>query len=413
VDVSYVPVGTGGKNVAITAFSVRRYPLDKSRYEVMLEVTNTDEQPHEVELTLTGDGAVVDVTRLQVAPKQQLPRFYSDLGGASRKLEAKIRLAGGATDDLPADDHAFALMPERRRSRVLLVTAGNTYLEAALLLDEYLEVTSVAPASYPPSGTFDVTIFDGVAPERAARTGAALYLNPPEAGSPVPLGKRIEDFGFDAWDRKSGLLRWMALENVQVAEGRTFKPAEGDRVVGESALGPILVAGRRDGLPFVALGFDPRRSDFVLRVAWPLFILNSIDSFVEEETGYVSSYRTGDVWRVPVPSGIRQASLEDPSGRRIELPVKEGRASYFGDQAGFYKLRVEGQDEPIEFAANLVDVEESTVAPVSELSIGGKKTAAVQGFSAGIRRELWLYLVLGAIALSLVEWVTYHRRVTV
>jgi Ca-activated chloride channel family protein len=40
-----VPVGKSGKNVAITGFSVRRYPLDKSRYEVMLEVTNTNEEP--------------------------------------------------------------------------------------------------------------------------------------------------------------------------------------------------------------------------------------------------------------------------------------------------------------------------------------------------------------------------------
>ena len=42
--------------------AVRRYPLDKSRYEVMLEVTNTGPEPEDVELTLLGDGQMVDVT---------------------------------------------------------------------------------------------------------------------------------------------------------------------------------------------------------------------------------------------------------------------------------------------------------------------------------------------------------------
>src|SRR5690606_26999293 len=52
VRVSYLPVGKTGNNVAITQFAVRRYPLDKSRHEVLLEVTNTNDEPAEIELSL-------------------------------------------------------------------------------------------------------------------------------------------------------------------------------------------------------------------------------------------------------------------------------------------------------------------------------------------------------------------------
>src|SRR6185369_3486878 len=52
IKLSYLPIGERAKNVAITGFSVRRYPLDKSRYEVMLEVTNTSEEAVDVELSL-------------------------------------------------------------------------------------------------------------------------------------------------------------------------------------------------------------------------------------------------------------------------------------------------------------------------------------------------------------------------
>ncbi len=278
----------------------------------MLEVTNTNDEPADVELTLVGDGQVVDVTRLALGPKERLPRFYKDLAGASRTLEATIKRMTGIKDDLPADDHAYALMPERRRARVLVVTPGNTYLEATLLLDEYLDVTSVVPSKYPPSGQFDVTIFDGVAPPLAPNSGGALYLNPPEEGAPVKRGKAISMFGFDVWDKKNPILRWMVMGDIQVAQGFTLKPEKEDRVIGASGLGPLLVTGRRSGKKFVELGFDPRDSDMVLRVAWPLFVLNTINDFIEEDTSYVSSFTTGNVWNIPAPSGPEIATLEGP-----------------------------------------------------------------------------------------------------
>ncbi len=416
IELRYVPVGSRSKNVAITQFSVRRYPLDKSRYEVMLEVSNTNDEPTEVELTLIGDEQVVDVSRLSLGPNERLPRFYKDLAGASRTLEAVIKLGDGTPDDLPADDHAYALMPERRRSRVLLVTDGNTYLEAALLLDEYLEVTEVTEAAYPPSGRFDVTVFDRVAPPPAEGGGAALYLNPPDTEtSPVPRGKPLKGFGFDTWERKHPALRFTELGDVQVAEGNSFRPERGDKVLGASFQGPILVEGRRQGRRFMALGFDPRQSDFVMRVAWPLFILNTIDHFVAEDTGYISSFRTGEVWHIPAPSGASSAELTGPDGVQRTVPVKQGQAVFQGDQAGFYTLRVAGeeQEQTSEFAANLVDLEESRITPVPTFEVGDKRATAVSGFNAGVRRELWIYLLLAVVFASLVEWVTYHRRLTV
>jgi Ca-activated chloride channel family protein len=415
VELRYIPVGKGKKNVAITNFSVRRYPLDKARYEVMLEVSNTNDEPTDVELTLIGDGQVVDVTRLSLGPNEKLPRFYKDLAGASRTLEASIKLGNGQPDDLPADDHAYALMPERRRARVLVVTPGNTYLEATLLLDEYLDVTSVTPDKYPPSGTFDVTLFDGVAPPLAPNTGGSLYLNPPKEGSPVPVAKEISDFGFDVWDKKHPILRWMSMGDIQVAKGFAFKPEKDDRVIGASEQGPILVSGRRAGRKFVALSFDPRDSDFVLRVAWPLFVLNTINDFIEEDTSYVSSYFTGDVWNIPAPSGAEVATLKGPDGKERSVPIKEGRAVYLGDQAGFYEMTVKTEPESTKtmFAANLSNAAESHIEPVDKLELGKTPALLPTGFDPGIRREIWLYLLLAAAILSTLEWITYHRRITV
>lgn len=415
ITLSYVPVGKSGKNLAITQFSVRRYPLDKSRLEVMVEVANAGNEAAEIELSLYGDGALVDSERVIVKPGERLPRFMPDVGGTSAALEARIRYADGREDDLPADDRAYALVPERKRARVLTVTPGNTYLEAALLLDEYLDVTQIAPNAYPTSGTFDVTIFDGVAPPPAKSAGALIYLNPPAEGAPVRRERAIEDFGFDTWDKKSPVLRFAAMGDIQVSRGFALEPGPDDKVIGESEQGAILVGGSRGGHSFLALGFDPRNSDFVLRVAWPLFVLNAIDSFGDSDTSYLSSYRTGEVWRLPVPEGARSADLVDPSGAKTELPVQAGRAVYFGDRAGVYELATgSGADRIVtRFAANLADLKESSILPQAKLALGKVEAKPPQGFVAGVREEIWMYLLAAVLVVSVLEWITYHRRVTV
>lgn len=411
----FAPVGKSGKNVAITAFSVRRYPLDKSRLEVMAELANLDTTRAEVELSLYGDGAIIDSERLAIKPGAKLSRFFPDVGGARHALEARLRYADGHADALPADDRAYALVPERRRAKVLVVTPGNTYLEAALLLDEYLDVTDVKPAAYPAPGAFDATIFDGVAPPPADKSGGLVYLNPPASGSPVKLGKIITGFGFDTWDKKSPLLRFIAPGDVQVATGHALEPSPGDKIVGASDDGPILVAGNRSGRPFIVLGFDPRQSDFVLRPAWPLFVLNAIDSFSESDTSYVSAYRTGEVWRVPVPAGAHEAELTTPGGVTRPVPVEDGRAVTFGEHAGFYRL-TSGTDAGrvvSEFAANLSDLDESRILPQKKLTVASRDVPPPVVGSGGVRREIWLWLLAAVLAISVIEWVTYHRRVTV
>jgi hypothetical protein len=424
---SYVRVGTRGRNVGITQFSVRRYPLDKSRYEVMLELTNTGPDVEEVELQLLGDGALVDVTRLRLKAGERLPRFYSELSGARRTLEAKIARADGSHDDLPIDDHAFALLPERRRARVLVVTEGNTYLEAALLLDEYLDVTDVAPRGYTAAvanGQWDAVIFDRVTPAEAPRAHA-VYLDPRGPGSPVKVEGELKNPGFDRIDRKHAVVRFLALDDVNIASAHRLVAMPGDKVVGaaDGGASPLLIAGQRSGYKFVALGFDVRDSDWPLRPAWPLFVLDCINWFADEDTQYLSSFRTGEVWRLPVGGNPSLAWVKLPDGTKEAVAVHEGRAVLLGEHAGFYEVTPAGPTSdatvaaadaaPVAFAANLLDASESAITPQDTLVIDGRGAGEVTSYPVGVRRDLWVYLLLAAAGLTALEWGTYHRRVTI
>ena len=49
------------------------------------------------------------------------------------------------------------------------------------------------------------------------------------------------------------------------------------------------------------------------------------DYFIEEDSGYLSFFRTGQSWRIPAPSGSDQAELKTPRGATVRVSVKEGR----------------------------------------------------------------------------------------
>ena len=43
----------------------------------------------------------------------------------------------------------------------------------------------------------------------------------------------------------------------------------------------------------------------------------------------------------------------------------------------------------------------------------GKAAGPVGEFKIGVRREMWVYLLLAVLLVTTFEWLTYHRRVTV
>ncbi len=413
VEIDWIPIGEGGRNVAITAFSVRRYPLDKSRSEVLVELFNPTDEDASVELELSGDGEPIDVQRLRVGAGERLRRFFQNVTGADRTLEAHVAMADGAPDAQPADDRAYARLPERRRARVLAVSGGNLYLSAALLLDEYLDVTEVAPADYPPPGEFDVTIFDGWVPPSPPGTDA-IYLAPvPAEGveGPFVIRGEIERPFFDRVDRDHPIVQFTALRDVNIAASLDVELQDGDRVVAGDTGAPLLVTGSRSGRRLIALLFDVRRSDLPLRVAWPLLLINSIDHFVQEDARYLSSYETGETWYVPAPGDVTEATLVTPSGEERLVPVVDGRAVCTGLEAGFYTLRA-GETEEV-FAANLGPSDEAILEPAEALELAGEPAGEPEIGAASVRTEIWTWLVLLALAVIGVEWFTYHRRISV
>jgi hypothetical protein len=61
----------------------------------------------------------------------------------------------------------------------------------------------------------------------------------------------------------------------------------------------------------------------------------------------------------------------------------------------------------------LVNADESAIEPREQLIVDGKIAGSVFGYRVGVRRDIWVVLLLIAAVLTTLEWATYHRRVTV
>ncbi len=435
VDVRYLPVGRRSDNVGIVAFNVRRYVANKAAYEVFIEVQNFGADPAQRQLTLYNGATAVDVRDLTLAPGQRDRQIYRELpGGEENRLRATLRAtAGGATDPFPLDDEAFALLPARKKQKVLLVTVDNLYLEGAVMVYDNIEPAKITPAEYDADPSiadgFSVVIFDEHTPAVMPPPPAnLLYFHPTGEHSPVRIARTLARPRITEIDEDHPVMRWVGLSDVNFDRSEVFAPdrAKGEVTLARSVRDPIAVAKREAGRKIAAFGFSlpaPGRedaTDLPLRVAFPLLLVNALDWFAGDEADLLTTYTTGRRERVVLDGtiGSGEVAVTSPDGARSTAPVIDGQATFYAPRVGFYELLTSGADPVrLELAANLSSPVESDIAPSQKLSLGqpglAKELAAPETFAISRSRKLWLYFVLLAALLIGVEWITYHRRVTV
>jgi hypothetical protein len=458
IQVSYLPVGATGENVGIVSFNARRYATDKTSYEVYIEVQNFGTEPARRKLVLYNGDLATDVRAIELGPGEKLRQIYSRGGGVDSVLRASLELdeaaAGAATsggakrDAFDLDDEAWALLPARRKQKVLLVTADNLYLEGAMLVYDNIEVDKLTPAE------FDQAVAAGDLPEYAAvvlddHTPEALppapthlfYFNPSGPHSPFPIKSVLRAPRITEVNDGHPAMRWLVLSDVNFDEASVLavNREAGEVSLASSVRAPIMAARRTKDRKVVAAGFSLGGTDLMLRVAFPLLLVNALDWFAADEADLLTTYSTGQRVRVPMDGVVApsEAEVVSPSGKRSRAPLVDGFASFYAAEAGVHRLAAReggptgvspdatqsggsmserGGDRvlaEVELAANLSNPAESDIAPSSELILGGQTLAAPAGFRASHRRSIWLYLVLLAVLLLCLEWVTFNRRITV
>ena len=435
VDVRYLPVGRRSDNVGVIAFNVRRYIANKAAYEVYVEIQNFGTEPAHRQLRLYNGLTAVDSKRIDLAAGERIHRVYEKLPASDdNKLRVSLQPVDGigGSDPFPLDDEAYALLPARKKQKVAMITEDNLFLEGALLVYDNVDPVKFKPAEYDANPSIvdgmDVVIFDEHTPAVLPMPPASLlFFHPMGPNSPFTIKGETPSPRITEIDEGHPVMRWVTMSDVYMDKSNVFTidPKKGESSIAYWVRDSIIAAKRDGKRKILAFGFSlpstgrDGATDLPMRVAFPMLLVNTLDWFAGDTTDLLTTYPTGQRQRVPLDGvvGATEAEVKGPDGVVTRTPVIDGLATFYGSRVGYYDLTAKDSlGKPmatLELAANLSSTVESDIAPSTELTLGGKALQAPEAFAISRSQKLWIYLVLFAMALIVVEWVTYHRRITV
>ena len=281
--------------------------------------------------------------------------------------------------------------------------------------------------------------------------------------------------GIGTLDPSDPALRYVDLTTVHISEAKKMElPAWARAVIPGPAGAPLLYAGTLAGRPAAVLAFEPRRSDLPLQVAFPILLANLAGELLGGSRDAAGRHRPGRAGH-PGHPGRRHRRPRPATGRHDGRPhgAHEGRGQRHlrpdrpprrlhrdrhprsrghrrGPHAhagrvserrtlrvgrGGIARRVAGSPSPTfrpadpsapaRFAVDLLDVDESNIAPgdIAALTALGQPAAspgpgasgdpasgaATPGERPQARDELWIPIVLVALLVLTLEWLVYER----
>lgn len=371
---------------------------------------------------------------------------------------AVARLLKNEPDALPTDDLAYVVIPPAKRLAVALVTDGNLFLDEALggmrlsrlakmkpaIFQQMLEGQKVDGASL---GDFDVVILDRFLPSLKDPAGKPVPVLPPGralvlgAVPPPPMGL-IDDGPGEAalivdWVREHPSLKYAGLAELNIGKSRKTSIAPDSPVLMIAQLqsgggaGPAIVEAANESTRALIVTFDPGDTDWPLKPGFVLFLASSL-TYLAHDTGEAAGagalgdmVRPGQtlVQRLPVGASAVRLTLPDSTHDNL-VPAPDGRIAYGPiRKIGFYSISWDGPALPTDpvvdgrprrvTAANLLDPEESLIATRTALDLPGRVVNQTTEASHDALRKLWPWLLLGALAVVMLEWFVYNRKVHV
>jgi uncharacterized membrane protein len=404
--VGWVGVGRRGRNVGITDLALRKTFFGAFGYQAFVSVVNFSEEPQSFTFALHLDGKPIAEQSLTLNPHVRravvLPFSHQGAG--------VVRVRLNVADDLSSDNVAYAVIPPPGEMRVLLVSPGNLFLEKALRADPQVRLEVRAPEAYQGGmESFDVVVLDSVSP---ARVGAGRYVLVNTTPPDVPLeslGRVAQPVIMD-WDRSHPIMRHVDFSKVVIEEALRVRPLAAGKTLVEAIGGPLIFSLEEPRRKAIFFGFDLFKTDFPLRVAFPLILSNGLRWLHPAGLDLASfQLQAGQPILLPVEHGVTSARVTTPSGRSVEAQVTRGLASFTETgQVGVYTLVTSRGETRV--AVNLASAAESDITPRPLPALPAAPPPG--GPAVPLQHEIWGLFALLAAALLVVEGLLYWRRQT-
>jgi hypothetical protein len=454
IPIKRMDLGGGLENIAITSFSARPLLANPTECEALVEVQNFSRATWDGTVEFHLDGELVDARQLSLKPGESAREIVTGIDIDRTRLNPRGWLTAKIPDGdaLASDNTAYAVAPSSRKRRVLVVSHGNWFLQNLFTADNRTEYEMLSPDNFRSDSVrgFDAVVFDSETPrgfDLATLPAANLLFigvspfsipeKPARRGeTPTPVAlPDLDGVAVTDVNSEHPLLRGIEISDLTILKARALPPIPEDsgwqyERVANAGSDPIILAGRRtsdDGgeqQRCVVLAFGIAESDLPLRVAFPLFVNNTLQWLTRESAEYVSSVPPGQPLVLDPGESIWILPQRDPSNVPEEIaPQQIERVSFRPAQKGFYQRDVRGRQTWI--AVSGASAQTSDLAQPPEISrpIASGTTNAKLTAGAAIQAPRswsqlvtiwppWILLACGALAALSLEWWLFHKRRT-
>lgn len=417
-DVQIRSVGEAIDNVGITSFAVRRSLVDPIGYAALVEVQNFSQQDMQCRLTIDLADDLVDVIPLELAPGELWKKTIVEGSASGGVLRAELDV----TDSLAVDNQALAVLPERPKIPVVLVSEQpSLYLESVLQAIPLVELSAqTTPPERSPTGGF--TVLHRIVPNPLP-SGPLLAIDPRGDCDLWTLGEPIEQAIVASQESASPLMPHVQLLNVVLPNARELQLDDASTPLLTDATGATLMASIVRGDDRIAvLSADLDHSDLPLRIAFPVMMTNAVNWFLARTGELQPSLRTGELaqvacqrpptepWAWVDASGyIAPATVADRTA--MVGPIQRAGLALLGPRSAVDV--VNAADRPADrasaklqpLAVNLCNASESDLRPRVELPDDQPV------LSGSGHHSLWFYLACLGLGLVVGEWFLYQRRI--
>ncbi len=387
VSYRFIVVGDIGDNLGIVGMNHHLEPLDASGGGADVLLKNFFTKPQQGKLRLEQDGATILEQELTLPPGREVSVTLPSISSSS-PVQVKL----DPVDDFAVDNRAVFIPAARKKPALLVATNDAGFANFCRRLEEF-QVTVQRPGVLSHNTSdFAIHLFHKTLPGRYPPGGALVFCPPSQS---LPIADRTV---YD-WEAEHPILREVVLERLSLDGAQVLRPSSWMKVIAETEHHPLIMAGDSAGYRRVVLALNPA-SD--LDNPSMLLLLLKALAWVNPAGAAASTHvKTGatHLWHAPVDSGL--ATVQTPSGELHQIKFKNRTLEFtHTETAGLYTIAANGRQN--NFAANLLDAEESDIKP------RGSSTNLSRTFSrVKIKASYWRAVLLAFLLLLFVEWVCF------
>ncbi len=406
--VQYIKIGETRDNLGITRFSVRNTTSVDEERQCFIQVYNDSEEAIETTLSLYFEDHLLGVDEISAPPGDTDEAIFV----LPELEEGLLRASLDREDSLSRDNTAWLSVKQETFIDIYLVGAadsiGLSMLRHVFSLDPRVRLSVSTPEQYLEDAETDLYLYEGWTPETLPG-GTLVFVNTLPALEGLEQVGELTNPPVMGVDKEHPLLRYTNPGNITVSKALQVSLPPGAATLVSSESGPLIADISQALQPMLLITFDIGDSNWPLHLSFPLFMQNVLAWLPNSGIAGETSVETGSPLEVYALPEVLEAQITSPDGSTVTLALDPLRPVYYGatDTAGPYV--VARGDVTDFYAVNLLDQAESAIHPAERLAMGSQELAAAQG-PIVFNKELWRWLLVGGLAILVLEWWVYTYR---